>query len=476
MARILVVIALIAQTAAAQGPAPALPNRAWTPERLNRLFDGSISRPELTSATAETPKGKNKILYAESDQDLEAPRFALDLDAVPAEYRNMISGFDRLPFKNQEETKERVDEVNRKIREHNRGRLFGKIDEWTYDDRPNEPIWNCLSHAAASANDWWSQQLGRELPEHFNISRGTTDKGLDPYLLELRYFERAYDVDDEDGDFVVPPKFIQKDPVRNTGFPYEPRGYAKLLTEGEPYDVKDPISGKIYKFRPEMSAMEGEWKQLFTNSIFRDKTPLKYAKKLAKGLDKWGVAYVQLEHTEHARWPGAHAVAVVGYFCMKPGERLIHCSENKTDEDWGKNTWFIAHDSFGKFPASQARTAHSGSAYRAVRVTSIDQAIVFPHGLRVTLSPRPGVPGVWNVGVTNTGGKPVDVLRVKALVGKDVEVPVGVDAGGVRTIEGVTGASLRVYVEAKHYYAKNGRGRGFVVKLADEPRVAVPLK
>jgi len=449
--------------------APVSPER--TRALFEPLFDGGAVRVSLDEQLGTRPK--KQILYSETTEALPAPRFALDLSAVPERYRNTVPGFDQLAHKNQEETPQQVDRINAMIRQRNQGRLF-KIPEWTYDGRPNEPIWNCLSHAAATANDWWSLQLGRNLPTHENISHGGTDTGLDPYLLELEYFKRSKQA--QDPDFVVPPKLLQKDPVRNSGFPYEPRGYAKLLTQGKAYKVTDPISGKVYEFKPEMSAMEGKWKQLFTNSVFRGKTPDKYAKVLAEGLDKWGIAYVQLEHSERPRWPGAHAVAVVGYFCMEPGEKLIDCSVNKTDADWGRTAWFIAHDTFGDFPASQPRTANSAAAYRGVRIGSVDQAIVFPHGLRVTLTPKAGVPGVWTVSVANNGGQTVPVSSIKALSSQDAEVAVETDHDGSRMIRGASGDALRIYVEAPHYFAEDGQGRGFVTELGEEARVAVPLE
>ncbi|PCI40024.1 MAG: hypothetical protein COB53_02265 [Elusimicrobia bacterium] len=452
-------------------PAPILRHNL-SPEVLDRIFDGKVVPVENTPV-----REQRKILYAESESPPAAPRFALDLDTIPVEFRDTIAGFDRLPHKNQEETPEQVAKINDMIRRQNQGRRFGKIKEWTYDGRPNEPIWTCLAHAAASANDWWAQQLGRSLPQHESRSHGGNETGLDPTLLELEYFRRSrISSGNGDPDFVVPPKFIQKDPVRNTGFPYEPRGYAKLLTEKKSYTVKDPISGKVFTYKPEMSAMEGEWKQLFTNSVFRGRTPLKYAKVLKEGLQRWGIAYVQLEHTEHPRWPGAHAVAVVGYFCMEQGERLIHCSTNQTDKDWGEKTYFIAHDSFGKFPASLPRTANSASAYRAVRITSIDQAIVFPHGLKLDVSPRPGVAGAWGLRVTNTAGIDVIPSAVKALGADGIELTVQSEADGSFFMEGEKGDALRIYIEAPYYHARNGLGRGFVIELDDALRSAVPIR
>lgn len=445
-------------------PAPRL--EAVAAETLDTLFDGRTPRADLF---VEEPR---RILYPEADSPPAAPRFALDLDAVSPRFRRTIPGFEKLPHKNQEETPEQVARVNVLIRRYNQGRRFGKIKEWTYDGRPNEPVWNCLAHAAATANDWWALQLARPLPEHKSLSHGGVERGLDPHLLELEYMSR---VNSGDPDFVALPQFVQKDPVRNSPFPYEPRGYAKLLTEG-PFSTRDPLTGETLNFTAQDSAMEGEWLELFTNNPLRPRTPPKHAKTLAHGLERWGIAYVQLEHTDHPRWPGAHAVAVVGYFCMETGERLIDCSANKTDEDWGRTAYFIAHDSFGNFPAWQPRTANSASAYRAVQIGSIDQAIVFPHGLKVAVSPKPGLPGVWTVSVTNHGGVTVAVSALKALDTGGREIPISADFDGTLYLQGHPGDSVRLYVEAPHYRARDGRGRGFRVTLDDAATaLAVPL-
>ncbi|MBI4425315.1 MAG: hypothetical protein HY554_16415 [Elusimicrobia bacterium] len=467
---VLVACALGAGPARAQPAAVGLAAPPESAPALDRLFDGALEREALRAAPpVAAGADRGRILYAEADPPPLAPRYALNLPAVPAHFRRAIPGFERLFHKNQEETPEQVKRVNALIARRNRGRLFGKLPEWTYDGRPNEPVWTCLSHAAATANDWWSLQLGKPLPVHTSLSHGGVEVGLDPYLLELEYFRRG-----GRPDFAVPPTRVERDPVRNTGFPYEPRGYARLLAEAEPYEVEDPLTGEKRAFRPEMSSMEGEWLELFTNSVLRERTPARHAKTLADGIDRWGIAMVQLEHTDRPRLPGAHTVAVVGYFCMEPGERLIDCAANRTGEDWGRTAHFIAHDSYGDYPAWLPRTATTASAYRAVRIESIDQAIVFPHGLRVTLTPRRGAPGVWDIGVANRGGRPVEVAALQASgAGKDR--PVLTDAGGARYLEGRAGERLRLYVEAPHYHSRDGRGRAFAAVLdAEAPRLAAP--
>jgi len=457
-----------ADVAGAQTPVPLSPPAALDRQALDMLFDGSGSFPEaaFTGVQAVVPDG-DFIIRIEDDPVPAAPRYALNLDAVPPHLRRTIDGFDQLFHKNQEETEAWVEHINGIIRKRNEGRWF-KIPEWTYDGRPNEPVWTCLADSAGTVNDWWALQLGRELGEYRSATTGRTVRGLNTDMLEAEYRERAHDAEDNDPDFVIPPKFVQKDPVRNTGFAYEPRGYAKLLVEDEPYEAKNYATGEEYRYDPSMSAMEGEYKQLFTNSIFRDRTPAKYAKVLADAVEKYGIVYTQLEHTDHPRWPGAHSVAVVGYFCMEGRETLIDCGRNHSAEDWGRTTYFIVHDSFGGFPATRVRDADGASAYRAVRIFSVDQAIVFPHSLKVRAVPDPAVPGVWRIQAANKGGQPVQVLFARALEDEDVAVPVQTDSDGSLYIHAEPGTELRLYIEARHYYQADGNGRVFDLVVLHE--------
>ncbi|MFA5140265.1 MAG: hypothetical protein WC728_13620 [Elusimicrobiota bacterium] len=419
---------------------------------LDRLFDGKKALPRLDAVALRQSR---PILRAEDDPLPPAPRFALDVGAIPPGMARTIPGYDRLFHKNQEETATWVERVNALIRAGG-----GKVPEWTYDGRPNEPPFTCLSDAAGTVNDWWALQLGRELPVYTSANNGALEQGLDPRLLELKYFERAKT---GDPDYFLLPGFIEKDPVRNISSPQQPRGFAELLLEDESYEVSDPVTGRKYSWDPGMSAMEGQYVQLFTNSLLRPRTPDKYAKVLAEAVEKWGIAYVQLEHTQHPRLSGAHTVAVVGYFCMEDSGQAVDCGTLKTDKDWGAKAYFMAHDSFGDFPASKPRDASGGSAYRAVRIGSIDQAIVFPHSLTVAVEPAPDEPGAWVIQVTNKGGRPVQVLDITG----SPQVSRGPD--GSYRVKGAPGEAVRVDVAAKHYFEADGKARSFALKLGQGP-------
>ncbi len=460
-----IVITLTANLGVAQQWTAPAPPEALDAGSLNRLFDGSRQTPPADafevpdSTTDEKP---SFIIRPEDDPLPPAPRYALNLDAVPPSLRHTIPGFERLFHKNQEETKEWVDKVNTLIRSKNAGRII-KIPEWTYDGRRNEPPFSCLSDAAGTVNDWWALQLGRTLPVYESANNGATEVGTDPRMLELKYRQRA-----KLGipHYFLIPKFIEKDPVRNTSSPYQPLGYANPLLEPKPYKVQDPATDKVYQYTPDMSAMEGQYLQLFTNNVLRPRTPDKYARVLADGIDKWGIAYVQLEQTKMPRMGGAHAVAAVGYFCMQADGRLFDCSSNRSDEDWGRTGHFILDDSFGDFPATKNQDASGGPAYRAARIASIDQAIVFPHSLAVSARPAAGLTGTWQLDIKNKGGQAVQTMSVKVLSGNASILAPGIIAtNGKFHVIGHPGLEIALQIEAKHYFGIDGKGRTFLIRL-----------
>lgn len=438
---------------------------------LGVLFDNSAARREEAAVPVIAPMQaaqvplSGPILHVEEGPLPAVPRLRLDPAAIPPHLRSMISGFERLPHKNQEETEEWVAQRNALIRRRNARPGARRMPEWTYNPKPTTPPFSCLSFAASTVYDWWALEMGRGLQGYENKNNGRPERGLDPYPLELEYFTRA---DPREPYYMlVPREFGLKDPVRQVSAPAQPLGYAELLT-GPGFRVRDPLTGETLRFEPEPGVMEGQYVMLFTNRLLRARTPDKYARVLAEAIDKWGIAYVQMEDTNGSpRLIGAHVMSAVGYLCMETAgerfeeQRLVPCSANRGDEDWGRTAWFVMHDSFGGYPADHRRDAVGASAYRALRIADIDQAIVFPHSLALTAVPA-GESG-WSIGVANKSGRPVEVLSLRA--GSD---------GGERAVEAVGDGflvrgrpmeSIRIRVEARHYYEADGGPREFSLDL-----------
>ena len=447
----------------------AVSPQTWDKAALDRIFDGTALVPggsffsTTQSQTQNAPASAFDFIIRQEDKKLPAaPRYALNLSGVPPQFRHTVTGFEQLFHKNQEETAEWVDHVNAIIRQRNAANGT-KTQEWTDEPRPNEPPYTCLSDAAGAVNDWWALQLGKELPTYQSANNGSTEVGLiNPRLIELKYLERAHAL--AGPHYLLAPKLFDKDPVRGIGAPAQPLGYADILIEDKPYQVTDPYTGEVYGYTPGMSAMEGQYKKLFAAGLLQ-RTPEKDAQILADGIEKWGIAYVQLESTILPRLPGSHTVAVVGYFCMEAGQEIISCSGNQTGADWGRTAYFIVHDSFGNFPPDKTRDASGGSAYRAVRIESIDKAIVFPHSLAVTARPS-SQPNTWQVSVANKGGRPVQIIAVHVRQPDGTPVLATPGPGGTILISGSADDEVLLDIEARHYYEADGKARTFLLRLS----------
>lgn len=446
----LAALAAAVPSRAGQAAAP-LPSSPGDARELDCLFDGGCR------ARSEEP-GKLPIRLEEKTPP-NAPRYALDLKAVPRRFLNIIPGYELLPHKNQEETPGWVEHVNRQIRAKNERRRSDQILEWVYDGRPNEPPFSCLSYGISTVLDWWTLQCGSELPSYRSSNHGGLERGWDPRLFELEYFYRASTKDPYYAMFsrYLP---IERDPVRQNATPYSPLGYAEIAVENRAYANPDPYTDEIYRYSPGRNPLEGQYLQLFSNRLLRARTPDRYARVLAEAVDKWGIAFVQLEETKRPRAFGAHAINVIGYFCMEPDGRYLQCPDNKSEEDWGRTAYFVVHDSFGDFPADKIRDASGGSAYRAVRIGSVDEAYVFPHSLRVTARPLPGREGAWSVTVTNRCGRPMELERAQVSAGR-------IESAGRDgfTLAGAAQTAVGLELAVKHYYEADGRPRVFRIQL-----------
>lgn len=457
---------LLAACLAALCGAPA--QGAFDENRLGPVFDNSSSRAALPTdpVSEKPPRGTGKwIIQIQPPDSPTAPRYILNLDAIDPSLRHTVDGFKELFHKNQMESREMVDQVNVRVREKNRdrvlnGRLQDKLPLWTYGAARGANPDSCLSQAASTVNDWWAMQLNRPLSEYIAANHGRPELGTDPRMLELEYLERQ-GLPDDRMRYVVIPRRFRDDPVRHVDVPYHPLGYAEMLIENKPYDVQDPFTDKAYRYNPEMSAMEGQYLEIFSAGFLR-RTPLGEARRLAEALDKWGAAFVQLANKDHARFVGTHAVVLVGYFCMEPGRALIACSNNNSDQDWGRNAYFIAHESDGDFPADKIEDDIGGPAYLAVQIPSIDKAYVFPHSLNVSAQPMKDGSPRWRLTVTNKGGRAVAIQRLRVASNQD-ETNLATDKELI--IAGQAGLEVTITIEARHYFEADGHGRRFVVRL-----------
>ncbi|GAB4275760.1 MAG: hypothetical protein Kow0029_17120 [Candidatus Rifleibacteriota bacterium] len=340
----------------------------------------------------------------------------------------LIRGWQKVPHKNQEETPERVAEVNAK---HLKG------VKWKYRPEPNTPIYGCLSYGASAIADWWAIELGRPLGEYRSFNNGRMEKGFDPRKLEVRYRKR--------GKWnKIHYWMVSKCPVTNWSVPIRPKGYARILVDDEEENITDPVEGTVYKYRKNDYPMEGQWKAVVSKHWLSKKND----RKLIKAIHDFGPLYIQFEIPGKVWAMGTHAVMVIGYGKLSDG-RIA----------------YICHDSFGNFPKDYVQDAKGAPAYRYVLAEEIDEAIVFPHF--PTAKAYRFMNGIA-VKFYNRGGRPIKVRRafyVDPVTGKTVPMENIGENMAVSLQFPANVQEVKVYVEAEYYMKSNGKGHWMKVRI-----------
>ncbi|MDN5279287.1 MAG: hypothetical protein PWR01_3252 [Clostridiales bacterium] len=333
----------------------------------------------------------------------------------------LVRNWQKLPHKNQEETPERVAQVNAK-------RL--KNVKWTYKPEPNTPIYGCLSYGASAMADWWAIELNRPLGKYRSFNNGEIEQGFDPRKLEIRYRKR--------GKWnKLHYTMLSKCPVTEWSVPIRPKGYARLLVDQKEEELTDPVEGTIYKYRKNDYPMEGQWKAVVSKHWLSKKND----RKLVKAIHDHGPLYIQFEILDKLWAMGTHAVICIGYGKLKNG-RIA----------------YICHDSFGNFPSDYEQDARGAPAYRYVLAEEIDEAIVFPH--YPTAKAYRFMGGIA-VKFYNRGGRPIKVRRAYCLdpeTGKAKKMQSLGENMAMSLPFPVRQQEVKVYVEADYYMKTNGKG------------------
>ncbi|MBF0547625.1 MAG: hypothetical protein HQM08_24510 [Candidatus Riflebacteria bacterium] len=323
----------------------------------------------------------------------------------------LISQWDKLPHKCQEESMERVNEIN----------ALHPKRPWKYCD--NHPVWTCLSYAASTVSDWWAIQLGWKLGSYKNFYNNQMENGFNPRPIEIQYLHRA-----ERNPIEYP--VLPHDPVTNGFDPVHIRGYARILTSTKNESLSDNIvQGETYQYKEGMYPFEGNY-----ISVRRlvDCSTGDLELKLIKALHHFGIAYIKVENKEFlGMLYGSHAVSIIGYGKTKEGK-----------------TVFIYQDSYGEHPKT-FDTPDGKSSYRCTPAGQIESFIVFPHKpvAKICLQGN-------NVSVQffNSGAQPIQVRQVlfQNNLGKEEKA---IQAGESFMIPGnaVKNNFLNVYVEAEYY-------------------------
>lgn len=340
----------------------------------------------------------------------------------------LIRNWKKIPHVNQEESEQRVKEINAK-----------NIDNlhWTYKPKANTPIYTCLTYAAAAIANWWSIEFGQKLPEYKSFNNGRMEKGYNPRKFELMYKKRSK-------WHKIRYLMVSKCPITGWKVPIRPKGFSRILTDKSINDtIIDPIDDITYSYKSTDYPMEKKWLAVVSHHW----KGAKNAPKLKKALRNFGPLFVQFEILKKKYSLGTHAVVCIGYGTLPNGK-----------------TAFICHDSFGKNPKEYKQDAFGAPSYRYVFADELDEAIAFPHTPVVKASMKANK---LQVSIFNKGGKPVASRRIFYInrSGKVAKMKIIGRNKAIAIDAKIVKGKAKVYVEADYYMSNKGKGRWFNIPV-----------
>lgn len=334
------------------------------------------------------------------------------------ERATLIDGWDRLPYKNQEERWAWVEEV----------RASGVMrTQWRYSPGVQYPAYKCLSYAGSTVADWWGWRLGHPPRGRYqSLVNGLQEYGIDPRELEVLYRHRAgrrpltYPR--------LPPVGQGLDPVTRERIPCSLHGYSVLLTSPDESTHLDPLyrtEAPAYQYRPGMYHMDGPPKVLFLRGR-QDEAAI------VEALDRHGVVFAMTQ-TRILRMlrVGLHAIAIVGHY-----------------EREGRLT-FIYHESYGNKASGYQWDNSGGPGLMSIPAKMLQGAVCFPH--RLWLDVAPG-----QLALRHSEGGGVDAGGDLAARFDDSPVALDSSGGGLYRLPGLPAGRLRVRVRHRHFHAPSG--------------------
>ncbi|MFZ2955741.1 MAG: hypothetical protein WA705_02445 [Candidatus Ozemobacteraceae bacterium] len=344
----------------------------------------------------------------------------------------LIDHWKVLPHKNQEESKERVDQVNTKL-----GR-----PAWKYDPTPNKSVYECLSYGASTVADWWAAEYGWKPESYTSYTHGGKETGFNPRKLELRYRHRS-----KMNPLQYPLVGIKADdrcPVTGEWVPITPAGFARLLVESDPDSLVDPIDGVTFTYAGGNYPFEGKWVSI----IGKNWNKKNAEQKLIQAIRDFGPLYIQFEMPNKHFLFGTHGPVVIGYGKVST------------------STVFIVHDSYGDFPKEHKQDDKGANAYRYIVADEIDEAFGFPHRpvVRAVRSPK----GI-QVSIMNLSGKPLHVRRIRWIdaAGKEQEMDMSSRSSYLAPASAVKEKTITVSVEADYYMDEDGAAQRVTVPIVE---------
>ncbi|MBI3890165.1 MAG: hypothetical protein HY303_01395 [Candidatus Wallbacteria bacterium] len=359
-----------------------------------------------------------------------ANRFAVTPELL--QKARMIDGWDRLPFKNQEERWSWVEHV----------RSAGRMrTEWRYSPGVQYPAYKCLSYASSTVADWWGWMYGKPpVGRYQNMVNGLQEYGLNPRELEVLYHHRA------ERDPVhyarLPPAEKTLDPVTRERIPTSLRGYARLLASPADEELVDPLyrdGGPVYTYSPGKYHMDGPPRVLFTRNRHDELA-------IVDALESHGVVLGMTQKRLFGVVPiGLHAIPIVGYI-----------------EGEGEIT-FVYHESYGNKAAGYLWDNSGGPGLMSIPARLLRGAVVFPH--RLWLDVEGGA-----VVARHSGGGKVEVeLRASA---HKKPLQLSPDASGAMPLPDLQPGPVEIEFLRRHWNAPDGGPFATVLKWPGSVRGA----
>ncbi len=302
-----------------------------------------LTEEEMLELVARDHPRTHEVIPTRLDR---SNRFAV----TPAdlERATLIEGWDRVPYKNQEERLDWVERVNAS------GVMRTK---WRQSPGMQEPAYKCLSYASSTVADWWGWRLGTPPAGRYqSLVNGLVEYGLDPRELETLYHHRARRNPVRYAR--LPPAGKGLDPVTRERIPSSLRGYATLLTSPESQELKDPLyrtDPREYSYWPGKYHMDGPPRLLFTGGR-QDEAAILDA------LQNHGIvmAMTQTRLFGMVR-VGLHAIAIVGWFERRGKIALVY------------------HESYGNKAAGYLWDGSGGPGLMSIETRLLRGAVAFPH-------------------------------------------------------------------------------------------------
>lgn len=301
---------------------------------------------------------------------------------VPADHPDFyyVPGTIDLPFKCQDETKERVDFINRQWipgTDH---------DAWRYLGQDRKGSFKCLAYASAYLADWWRRHLQLTPGEYQSFIHGRLEQGVDPRLLETMYLHRS---NRGENHFQLIPRLAYLDPVTRERVPMDPFGYVRILTEKSVVQsLPDPLFGKTfaeYRYQGPMQfgMAENGYLKLFDHQF-------------ADPFDKREAILIQ--------GLKAHGPLLVGLNGGIPFGQAVHCVMLIGYGQIQGQTWFCYRENYTMPGQGEASPGRGEPSYRMAQARHFHEAYAFPHTLEVTIKKEgPG----WTV-MVRVAGVPVN--------------------------------------------------------------------